>query len=267
MIYHKAVSHIGIKKDQDRTASTDNTLIICDGIGEFNQSQNVAKILIENLLLSEFGDYQEIKGLLRMTQEIIAAEKITGGTTMIFVAIIQDQANIRLKFSYLGNGGIIQLPGDFSELPSSYGISNKYCRYSNLLIPHVDKEGILLKHVSHHSEPEQLIPSFIELIPSGINGDIILLFSDGICSLEDEIGVQDEYGRIWRNQSEAVVLILEELHGWLKVNFDSVTNENLHLFILKTLQLLKDLKKIEDDASFGLIMSEKVLHYYRKSYA
>jgi hypothetical protein len=267
MIYYKAVSHIAIKKDQDRTASTENTLIICDGIGEFNQSQNAAEILIENLLLSEFGDYQEIQGLLTMTQEIITSEKIRGGTTMIFAAIIPDKANIRLKFSYLGNGAIIQLPGDFSELPSSYGVSNKYSRYSNLLIPHVDKDGILLKHISHHSEPEQLIPSFIELIPSGIYGDIILIFSDGICSLEDEIGVQDEYGRIWRNQSEAVVLILEELHDWIKLNFDRITNENLHIFILKTLQLLKDLKKIDDDASFGLIISEKVLHYYRKSYA
>lgn len=267
MKFYKAVAHIGVKKDQDRTACSDNALIICDGIGEFHQSSSAAEILIENLTFNTSGDSNLTLSYVSNTQEVIINEKIEGGTTMIFAALVSNQTPTRLKFAYLGNGGIVQLPGDYSELPSSYGDANKFYRYSNLLIPHVDKEGILLKHVSHHSEPEHLIPTFIELTPSGPNGDIILLFSDGIGSLEDEIGVQDEHGRIWRNQSENVVLIIEKLHDWLKSNYNSVTDENLNSFINQTLQSLKDLKKLEDDASLGLIINEDVLNYYRTVYA
>jgi serine/threonine protein phosphatase PrpC len=264
---YKAASHIGVKKDQDRTACIDNLIIVCDGIGEFNQSALAAETLIDNLKFNSSGDSNSTLSYISNTQEVILKEKIEGGTTLIFAAINEDQLPNRLRIAYLGNGSIIQLSGDFSELPNSYGDSNKFYRYSNLLIPHVDKEGVLLKHVSHHSEPKDLIPTFMDLTLSAVHGDILLLFSDGICTLEDEIIVQDEQGRIWRNQSESVVFIMDALHNWLKVNCNTITNETLEAFIKNTLNALKELKKLEDDASCGAIITEDVISYYREKYA
>lgn len=267
MRMYKAAAHIGVKKDQDRTASFENLVIVCDGIGEFNQSEVAAEVLIENLLFSEYGDNQEINGLIEKSKKTIVEEKIEGGTTLILAAIDDRKTPLQTKLAYLGNGSIIHFSGDFSELPNSYGDSNKFYRYSNLLIPHVDKEGILLKHVSHHSEPKDLIPTFMNLTLSGVHGDILLLFSDGICTLEDEIIVQDEQGRIWRNQSESVVFIMDALHNWLKAGCNTITNETLEVFIKNTLNALKELKKLEDDASCGVIITEEVISYYLEKYA
>lgn len=267
MRMYKAAAHIGVKKDQDRTASFENLIIVCDGIGEFNQSEIAAETLIDNLKFNSNGDSNTTLSYISNTKEVIVNEKIEGGTTLIFAAIDYYKAPLQIKLAYLGNGSIIHFGGDFSELPNSYGDSNKFYRYSNLLIPHVDKEGVLLKHVSHQSEPNDLIPTFMDLTLSGVNGDILLILSDGICSLEDEIIVQDEQGRIWRNQSETVIFIIEALHSWLKANWKTITNEALDEFIKTTLKALKELKKLEDDASCGVIVSEQVITYYREKHA
>lgn len=67
-------------------------------------------------------------------------------------------------------------------------------------MPHVDKEGSLLRHISHDSKVYELTPSFIDLSLTGISGDIILIFSDGISTLEEDIIVMDDQQRIWRNR-------------------------------------------------------------------
>lgn len=263
MVY-LAVSHIPIKKDQDRTACLENKLVICDGIGEFKDSELAAQILIEYISFSEHGEIPEIIGYISQAQKKIYNETIEGGTTLICASIDERTDITKIKLAYLGNGSIIHFHGNFGELQPLEGAAHNIYRYSNLLIPHVDKDGTLLKHVSHHSHPNDLIPTFIELSLTGTNGDIILILTDGINSLEDEIIIQDEHKRTWRHQSENTFFIVNSLHKWLKTHHNSLTNISLDEFIKNTLNRMKELGKLEDDASIGIILTDEVLTYYQK---
>src|SRR4051812_15823394 len=133
MIYLSA-KHIAIKKDQDRTAYVSNKVIICDGIGEFNDSAKAAEITMENLLLAE--NKNEILGLIEKSASDILSNDIIGGTTMISAIILTIENTALLKLAYIGNGSIFHLHGNYSQLPSSYGDLNKPFRFSNILIPH-----------------------------------------------------------------------------------------------------------------------------------
>jgi hypothetical protein len=262
----KAVGHIDIKKDQDRTDSNENCLAICDGIGQFDGSGIAAKILMEHLLFSEYGVSSELTGLIEKARDTIISEKIIGGSTFIFGAIDNRENIKRVRLSYLGNGSIYHLHGDYAELPKSFNNINNFYRYSNLLIPHVNKDLELIKYVSHQSEAFNIIPSTIELSLTGINGDILFLFSDGICSLEDEIIVNDDKNRIWRNLSQIVAKIIDLFHKWLILNSKAFTEKKLISFIHDTLRELKEAKQIEDDASIGIIISEEAIKYYKVNY-
>ncbi len=263
MVYISA-KHIAVKKDQDRSSYRPDKVILCDGIGEFIDSAKAAEITIENLLLSEKKN--EIKGLIDKSANDILNKNIVGGTTAIAAIVDTYESTPLLRLAYVGNGSIFHLHGNYYELPESYGASNKPYRFSNILIPHVDKDGVLIRHISHHSTPAELIPSFIELSLSGPGGDIILLFTDGISTLEEDIIVADDQQRIWRNQSDSVSIILKNLHEWLLSNNSEMTQFKMDSFIEGELMKLKDLNKLEDDASMGLILTDSVLEHYRFNY-
>jgi hypothetical protein len=263
MIYLSA-KHIAVKKDQDRSAYDFNKVVLCDGIGEFNDSAKAAEITVENILLAEKKN--EIIGMINKSAVDISANGIIGGTTLI-AAIIESNEDIRLlRLAYVGNGSVFHLHGNYFELPSSYGEANKPYRFSNIVIPHIDKDGVLLRHISHHSNSEELVPSFIEMSLTGINGDIVLLFSDGISTLEEDIIVIDDQQRIWRNQSESVSIILNDLHEWLEKNCNEMPQVKIDDFLDVQLSKLKTLNKLEDDASIGLVITDKVLEYYQQRY-
>jgi hypothetical protein len=159
--------------------------------------------------------------------------------------------------AYIGNGGIIHMHGDFGFEPHSI------YRYSNLMIPHVDKNGTLIRHLSRQSIPNDLQPTFIDISLTAPFGDIVLFFTDGIVSLEEEQIIVDDSGRIWRNQSESVSFILTKLHEWLQRNCKELSNESLLAFNQSVLEDLKYMGKLEDDASMGIIITEDVLKFYR----
>jgi len=263
MVYLSA-KHIGIKKDQDRTAYDTNKIVICDGIGEFNDSAKAAEITIDNILLAE--QKQGIIGMINRSAKNILSNSIDGGTTLISATIDSIEETLMLRIAYIGNGSVFHLHGNYHEIHASHDSSSKPYRFSNILIPHIDKEGVLLRHISHHSNEAELIPSFIDLSLTGINGDIVLLFSDGISSLEDDIIVTDDQQRMWRYQSENVSIVLSDLHEWLKSKSSEINQKVMDDFLDSTLMKLKNDKKLEDDASIGLIISDSVLNYYKEFY-
>jgi hypothetical protein len=261
---HISAKHIAVKKDQDRCSYGTDKIILCDGIGEFIDSARAAEITMENLFLSEKRN--EIKGLIDKSANDILSNSIIGGTTLIAAIIDANEYTPILRLAYVGNGSIFHLHGNYYELPKSYGETNKPYRFSNILIPHIDKDGILIRHISHHSTPAELIPSFIELSLSGPGGDIVMLFTDGISTLEEDIMVVDDQQRIWRNQSDCVTIILKDLHEWLLNNNSEMTQFKMDSFIEGELMKLKELNKLEDDASMGLILTDSVLEHYRSNY-
>ena len=255
-----SAKHLNIKLNQDSAdfiCDADfNALILCDGIGEFSQSHivstKVADVMIEKR-------YDDINKLIKDSEIIELKDKIeNGGTTIIFAIL---ESNKKVKIQYLGNGGCIKLNGDFNQ--SSQGLLPY--KFNHLINPHINDSGALTRHLSKESGRQERIISEISTTLNNPNGDILLFFSDGINSLEENVIIKDNEGRFWRHESSSIQVILEKLHVFLMENINSVNFQDKLIHFNE--EILKELNKsnlLEDDASLGIIITDELLKYYRK---
>lgn len=253
-----SASYLPVKLNQDRAyfSALDNErfLCLCDGIGEFEDSGKVAEEVISAIkskghrILSAPIDnnfLNECKPL-----------NIVGGTTVILCC----QSKFGVRVQHLGNGGAIHLCGDFHER-CVLGVPYQFI---HLLLPHVNEHGALTRHVSHDSGDTELVPSLLEIATESNKGDIFLFFTDGINSLESNLIIKDDIGRYWRNESDALQFILDGLHAFLQENvFADEFQDKLVEFNKSILDQLKEKVTLEDDASLGIVITEKVLDHYR----
>ena len=250
-----SAKHIDVKLNQDYADFNDKSLIICDGIGEFKDSEKVAKLVVEQFIGKE---YSKLSDLIADNELVkFKNENIIGGTT--FISAVKKNSLDKIQIEYLGNGGVIHLYGDFSTNVNS----DEPYRYGEIMIPHISPNGALTKHISHNSAKIELASSTIELNLNYITGNIILLFSDGISSLEDKVILKDNENRFWRNENPAIQLILKELDILLKSNNNQENfQKELIEFNRIILEKLKNENYLEDDASLGIIVTENVLNHY-----
>lgn len=252
--------HIDIKLSQDRTDFINNedykSLVICDGIGEFNDSGKVADVVTNLMIDKSYSSIEQV--VLDNELKKLKDDGIKGGTTVIFCK--EEKKGVYIE--YLGNGGIIHLNGDYA-VKTTENIPFQYCC---LMLPHVSIDGSLTRHISHHSTKNELIATKLNLNLNSINGDIILLYSDGINSLENNIILKDGNDRYWRNESSSIQFILEKLHSFLRnLNNRDEFHELLVAFNEDVLIDLKNNNFLEDDASLGIIITDAVLDYYKNS--
>jgi serine/threonine protein phosphatase PrpC len=253
-----SADHIGLKSNQDYAdfiCDDDyKALILCDGIGEFKDSGKVSKIVVERFLSQK---YTEIKSLITDDKliELKKNKEFVGGTTIITAV----QINKKIKINYLGNGGIVHLPGDFfinqsTDIPY---------RYADLMLPHISPKGFLTKHMSHHSGKPELDPTEISLTLNNPTGDIFLFFSDGISSIEEKVIIKDDLERYWRVENSALQKIIKGLHTFLIKAEQKDFLTQLSDFNKNILQQLKIEEYLEDDAALGILITNRALKFYK----
>lgn len=252
-----SAKHIDVKLNQDYADFNDKSLIICDGIGEFKDSEKVAKLVVEQFIGKE---YSKLSDLIADNELIkFKNENIIGGTT--FISAVKKNSLDKIQIEYLGNGGVVHLYGDFSTNVNS----DEPYRYGEIMIPHISPNGALTKHISYNSNKPERASSMITMNLNYFTGDIILLFSDGISSLEDKVILKDNENRFWRNENPAIQLILKELDLFLISNNNQATfQEGIIEFNQVILEKLKTENYLEDDASLGIIITENVLNHYKE---
>jgi len=252
-----SAKHIDVKLNQDYADFNDNSLIICDGIGEFKDSEKVAKLVVEQFIGKE---YSKLSDLIADNELVkFKNENIIGGTT--FISAVKKNSLDKIQIEYLGNGGVVHLYGDFSTNVNS----DEPYRYGEIMIPHISPNGALTKHISHNSNKPERASSMITMNLNYFTGNIILLFSDGISSLEDKVILKDNENRFWRNENPAIQLILKELDLFLISNNNQATfQEGIIEFNQVILEKLKTENYLEDDASLGIIITENVLNHYKE---
>ena len=260
-----AAAHIAIKKDQDRSlciAQEQYRLVaLCDGIGEFRDSGRVADLLVEAIRTELPENRSQFETSIRTAQEGIKVEGLQGGTTLLCCYQCGQQGDDEVMIHHLGNGAVLHLAGDFHER----GPSQVPYRIRHVVLPHVDEQGVLVRHVSHNSRAPELALSETTLRLNAPNGDILLLLTDGIATLEEEMVIKDPSGTLWRLQPAALQLILEKLHAFLSIAHDHMSMQaDLAQFATSTLQGLKESGVLEDDASLGILLTDTVLSCYRK---
>ncbi|PIB32241.1 hypothetical protein BFP78_10355 [Gaetbulibacter sp. 5U11] len=255
-----SAQHIDVKLKQDYAdfSSDENrkSLVLCDGIGEFINSGKVSEVVVNQFIRENYSKLSEV--ILDDEVLNLKNDNVVGGTT--FISAINENLSDKVQLEYLGNGGIIHFHGDFSTNVNS----EEPYRYGELMIPHISPNGALTKHISHNSEKTERASSKIQLNLNYITGDILLLFSDGISSLEDKVILKDNENRFWRNENPAIQLILKELNLFLlSNNNDDIFEDRLIEFNQMILKKLKNENYLEDDASLGIIITENVLDHYK----
>ena len=258
-----SVKHIDVKLNQDYADfSIDEnrkSLVICDGIGEFADSGKASRLVVDQFIGKSYKTSSDL--IYDAELKKLKENDFVGGTT--FISAINKNNTDKVQLEYLGNGGIIHFHGDFSANVNS----EEPYRYGEIMIPHISPNGALTRHISHNSGKAELASSTIELNLNYITGDIILLFSDGISSLEDKVILKDNENRFWRNENPTIQVVLKEFHLFLKSNINANNfNDNLIEFNEAILEKLKAENYLEDDASLGIIITENVLNHYKEKF-
>ena len=251
-------SHINIKLKQDYSDfiySEDlKMIVICDGIGEFPLS-NIASEKVCEIMVNKF--YEDIDQVVHdMDIAKIASSQEKAGTTIIFAKI---KNNNELILQYLGNGGCIHCDGSFAENKDDLPIY----RFNEIITPHVNSKGVLVKHLSNEGGNVERKRTKITYSMNNIFGDIFIFFTDGINSNENNVIIKDDQGRYWRNESSALMYILDNLNKFLcenssKDNFQDILVE----FNKDVLFKLNEDNMLDDDASLGFAINQTVLDYY-----
>jgi serine/threonine protein phosphatase PrpC len=255
-----SAKYIDIKSKQDYAEyfefENKRGIVICDGIGEFEQSGEVSKFVVEKYVEQYKNNDFNVTEFVKSIPPVLKEKSIIGGTTFITAELFSN----KVIFNYLGNGGVINLKGDFYKNP----VSSMPYRYIELMNPDITPAGALNKHISHNSGEQELELSSLTVSTNSITGDIFLMFTDGISTLEEHVIVEDDNKNLWRNEPIAIKVILEELHFFLKDNCNKDNfQDNLSKMNEAMLHKLGSENLLEDDASLGIIITEKVLEYYK----
>jgi hypothetical protein len=263
MVY-LSCNHKGLRKNQDRTgvstAPNDQRLIICDGIGSYSGSGEVAELVVRSFHDNCTADIRDI--IRGVDENELNAIERPGGTTVITGSIMATDSEPVARLEYLGNGGCVHLSGNFAA-DLSNGIP---FRYHHVILPHVNSERALVRHYSKDSSAIPP-PGRIDLSLNHPYGDILVFFSDGVTTLEDEGAVEDGQGRYWKIQGRTLITVLQKLHELLSLLTSAV--DMAAALTSFNEDLVNDLvanEAVDDDVSIGFMVTDKVLSHYAKSF-
>ena len=254
-------SHINIKLKQDYSDFICHEdlkmMVICDGIGEFPLSNIASEKVCETMINKSYDDIDQV--ILDKDIAKIASLPEKAGTTIIFAKV---KNNNELIIQYLGNGGCIHCDGSFAENKDDLPIY----RFNELITPHVNSEGVLVKHLSNEGGNVERKRTKLSYSINNVFGDVFIFFTDGINSNENNVIIKDDQGRYWRNESSTLMYILDSLNKFLcenasKENFQDVLED----FNKEVLINLNEANMLDDDASLGFVINQNVLDHYTRS--
>jgi hypothetical protein len=195
--------------------------------------------------------------LIDFAKEIITEEDKQDenlfGTTLISVIETDD----KIKISYVGNGAIWHIRGNFNEFPSSYLFP---WNAINILNPHTIPENgkeVLYRLISNNEDFTECIPSVIELEKDNEYGDIIMICTDGIYSVDQIKAGKNEKGT-WVKYEPSMLKFFENISRFF-VNIKLYNKEGIEQILKQYLEEIKLM--LDDDATIGILISQKTLNY------
>ena len=256
---YSAATHIGVKLDQDRAGHSEGNgkfrLILCDGIGGLDDSGAAAELVVREYMEAESSSGRKLVEGLVNKADVRTLPK--GGTTLLAA---HGGKKVPITIDHLGNGGAIHLHGDYAEL----GVSGAPYMYAQLILPHIAPDDRLTRHLSHEGGKKERCVSRVAVELNYHRGDILILFTDGIASLERNVVIHDDADRHWRHESDNIQFVLSRLHEFLTNSRKESFQQELGGFLEEVLNDLHEAEMLEDDASLAIIMTEQVLEYLER---
>lgn len=181
------------------------------------------------------------------------------GTTLICAIELENKFIV----AYVGNGSVWHLRGNFPELLYERRLF-PWCAL-NYLNPHSLENGgkpSLYKFISYNASEEQVKPSIIQIQKDNVlYGDILIITTDGISSNDQVFVGKDKTETIWIEGEDKLIKLLHHLKNFLQQ--DELNIDKLNQTINEYSEEIKN--SIDDDSTFGVIISNQVINYRRKA--
>jgi PPM family protein phosphatase len=248
-------------------------LIIADGIGSHKMSEIASAFCCKKLkeILEQVAtDQIDFDFLYRnIKSELIDFSKSLKhdgdvrewqlGTTLICVL----EFKLFYLIAYVGNGSVWHTAGAFAQFPKQIYVP---WNSVNLLNPHsIEQMGkpALTNFISVTDAPST--PTIIKLNKTNsIAGEMIILTTDGIFSIDNVSVGKDENGVIWIRGEENMIQLYSYLTDFLRENPKTGGNEFLSFKMGEYLENLKKNGLMHDDTTVGIIISYETIEYYQK---
>jgi len=260
-----------------------NGLIVADGIGSSSFAEIASKIVsedvkqsFENMKPGEEIDFNKFFSKAHDALLIFAKENYPDceesssfGTTLIVCA----ETEIDFKLAYIGNGSIFHLRGNFFKFSDAYILPwNAVLNYLN---PHCEPnskgKSALYKNFSLHPDKKYVIPTICTISKDKMFGDIFLLLTDGIYSVDEDVSKIAQFNDPTKAEERrtaylpitpAYKMIIKNLKHAFN-NYNELDSNLIQNIVLSSLNVMKDEEIIDDDATIGVIISDDFINYHK----
>lgn len=180
------------------------------------------------------------------------------GTTLI-VGI--DFPN-RFVAAYVGNGGILHVSSLFTSFPAYI---NMPWNAPNLLNPNsIENQGkeALFRMFYYKGNHHQHVPSVIRVDkPCERPGELFVITTDGVTSLDQQVASKDDSGSTWIPCDDQLLLLFDRLKAYL-MGQEDINEVTLKQTLDNYLDILKETKKMDDDTTLGVFISQEAKNYF-----
>jgi PPM family protein phosphatase len=247
-----------------------NGIIVADGIGNSIGVEIFSRFIVENIKkkLENIFSFEEFD-ITNIISNSVNTENLDDQfcfennslSTTIIVAFEYEINNTRkIKIGYLGNGSIWHIKGNFAHFNQNQLFPWSAINYLNPHTNQVDGQEKLYSFLHCDPRKSSKVPTVIELSCDLSFGDIIMISSDGIYSIDQQRNVEDSYGNVWIELGLRMLPFYRMLNNFLNtLEFDNSALEN---WIATYLQYLKHEDLIDDDATIGMLLLPTTLNHY-----
>jgi serine/threonine protein phosphatase PrpC len=253
-----------------------NSLFIADGLGSFIYPRLASARVVDFFKASaknlndvqaksyhpNFNEFfkQAKEKLIGFANENMKAEdKETQnlyGTTAITVFETEDKIHV----SYVGNGGVWHIRGNFNDFPAAYHYPWNAVNYLNPHTTSEDGKEALYRLISNSSDFTECVPTSIEIEKDKSVGEILMICTDGIYSADQVKAGKNDKG-VWVRYEPSMLKFFEYLKEFFKAN-QYYSKELVEQMLNKYLEELKP--TLDDDATIGIIITKEALNYQNK---
>lgn len=254
-----------------------SAVLVADGLGAFEHSEMAARRAVETAIsrlesIPSLGEL-DFTALFRECQNAVRELACkhcadTGlqldfehsfGTTMIVGVDTPEE----LLVAYVGNGSAWHLRGNFNHFGA-----NRYIPWSavNYLNPHTLENNLgreaLYRLISPSNDDKECAPTVVRISKDSVQGDILLVCTDGISSLDQAQVGKYRDGSVWTRAEDPVLRFYTALAEYFQESHE-FTGASLKSAMNRYLDELRSKGLLDDDASLGLILTPDAVAYQR----
>ena len=250
-----------------------NAIAVADGIGSLAHAHLGAERVVRRAeeLLRDQTEEVDLQQLFAQIQNDLdtwiaklepGAAKGSFGTTLILAV----ETPTKVIFGYIGNGAILHIRGNITRFQSKVYYLPWIC--VNHLNPHsmpVGGKPALTRHFGNGMSLDKVAPTIFEIEKDSVgSGDIFVLCTDGIYSIDQAVLGRDENDDIWWEGSRSVELLLIEIRSFLESeeHHDDALQRTIKHF-LNELRTTSGL--MNDDCTLGVIVTEQAIQFQKNN--